>query len=224
MFGKSRSQRRAAFLSASSALAIIGGLGGNASACTSVGPGDAGPFANFATNLDCLTVHQANVHGNVSNASGGVIGPPGSAQPATVLINNSTISGAVQNSGTINAGGGTPGGILVTGGSVVTNGIVNNGGGTIAVSGTGGSAFGIKVSQSSFSGGITNSGVITVSSSSSAVGIQIGGSSPPPPPPSPPPPPPPASINPTSLNSPSITTGTTTSGGGKSSPNRNKHK
>jgi hypothetical protein len=212
MFGKSRSRRRAAVLSATSALAIIAGLGGNASACSNlIGPADFPGFENLGS-LDCLSVtNNARVHGNVSNGSTGVIGSPASVQPATVLINNATISGAVQNSGTINAGGGTPGGILVTGGSVVTNGIVNNGGGTIAVGGTGGSAFGIKVSQSSFAGGITNSGVITVSSTGSAVGIQIGGGSPPPPP---------ASINPSSTGTPTIIT---TSVAGNPSP-LNKHK
>ena len=217
MSGKSRSRRRVAALSATSALAIIAALGGNAWGCNNlVGPADFPGFENLGS-LDCLSVtNNARVHGNVSNGSAGVIGAPASVQPATVLINNATISGAVQNSGTINAGGGTPGGILVTGGSVVTNGIVNNGGGTIAVGGTGGSAFGIKVSQSSFTGGITNSGVITVSSTGSAVGIQIGGGSPPPPPP--------ASINPTSSGTPTITTSiTTTSGAGISSP-LNKHK
>ncbi|MGH7122790.1 MAG: hypothetical protein ACREFI_00350 [Stellaceae bacterium] len=209
MFGKSRSQRRA-ILSASSALALIAGLGGNAGACTNLtGPADFLAFENTGV-LDCVSVtNGARVHGNLSNGSTGVIGPPASSQPATVSINNSTISGAVTNSGQILAGGTTPGGILVTGGSVVSSGVVNNTTGTISVSGTGGSAFGIKVSQSSFSGGITNNGVITVTNTGNAVGLVVGGSSPPPPPP-------PASINPGSpvITGSTVTT-TNTSGGRK---------
>ena len=202
MFRKSRSQRRA-ILSASSALALIAGLGGNASAaCTNLtGPADFGAFLNTGT-IDCLSVsNNARVHGNLSNGSTGVIGPPSSSQPAAMSINNSTISGAVQNSGQVFAGGTTPGGILVTGGSVVGNGIINNKTGTISVGGTGGTAFGIKVSQPSFSGGITNNGVITVTNSGSAAGIQVGGGGPSPPPP-------PAPIHTTSVNSPSTNSGT----------------
>jgi hypothetical protein len=223
MFRKSRSQRRAA-LSATSALAIIAGLGGNAWACSPPGSGPFAAFENFGT-IDCVSLNNTTVHGNVTNGSTGKIGPPSSPVPATVTINNSTIGGAVQNSGQVSASGGTPGGILVTGGSVVGNGIVNNKTGTISVSGTGNSAFGIKVSQSSFSGNITNSGVINVTNSSgSAVGLLItgGGSSPPPPPP------PPASINPGSLGTPTITTTskitpTSTGGGTTWSSGKPKH-
>ncbi len=216
MFRKSRCQRRA-ILSATSALAIIAGLGGNAWACNSsgtiTGPGAFGAFSNFGT-LDCVTVtNHATVNGNVSNGSTGVIGPSSSPAPATVSIDNSTINGAAQNSGHIFASGGTPGGISVTGGSVVTNGITNSSTGTINVTGSGPSAFGIQVSQSSFTGGITNSGVIVVNNSSgSAVGIQVGGSSPPPPPP------PPAPLNPGSLNTPTITSTSNVT------PPGNKHK
>lgn len=222
MFRKSGSQKRV-FLSATSALAIIAGLGGNASAaCTNfTGPADFLAFENFS-HIDCVAVtNGAKVHGNLSNGSTGVIGPPSSPQPATMSIDNSTVSGAVQNSGQIFAGGGTPGGIKVTGGSVITNAIINNGTGTISVNGAGASAFGIGVSQSSFTGGITNSGVIVVNNSGgSAAGIQVGGGLSPPPPPSPP-----ASINPGSLNTPAvITTSSFTSTGGGAPPPSGKGK
>ncbi len=175
----SRSQRMR-ILSATSALAIVAGMGGNAWACTLdgtiTGPGSFGAFANFGT-LDCVAItNSAVVHGGVSNGASGVIGPPGSPAPGSLWIDSSTISGAVQNSGHIFASGGTPAGINVTGASVITNGIINNRTGTIGVSGSGGSAFGIHVNVSSFTGGITNSGIITVTNASgSAVGIEVGG-------------------------------------------------
>ena len=205
MSRKSRSQR-ARVLSATSALAIIVGLGGNAWACnpngTITGPGSFGAFSNFGT-LDCVTItNGAVVHGAVSNGSTGVIGPPGSPAQGSLSIDSATISGAVTNSGHIFASGGTPAGINVTGSSVVTNGIINNSTGTIGVNASGGSGVGIGVNVPTFTGGITNSGVITVTSASgSAAGIQVGGGgglSP-------------APINPSSINPP------TTSGGGVTS-------
>ncbi|HKX11413.1 MAG TPA: hypothetical protein VJN67_24645 [Stellaceae bacterium] len=182
MSRKSRSQRRA-ILSATSALAIIVGLGGNAWACSPT----SGTFAFFTNtgSVDCFNFNNATVTGNLSNTSTGTIGPPSSPAPGSLVVNSSTIGGSLSNSGQINASGGTPNGIVVTGGSVVGGGIINNSTGTINVNASGPSAAGIKVSQSSYSGGITNSGVIVVNNSSgSAVGISVtGGVSPPPPPP-----------------------------------------
>jgi len=199
-------------LSATSALALIVGLGSNAWACnpggTITGPGSFGAFDNLGT-LDCVTItNHARVNGGVSNGSTAVIGSPGSPQPGSLSIDNSTISGAVQNSGHIFASGGTRSGISVTGGSVITNGIINNKTGTIGVNVSGGSGFGIQVSQSSFTGGITNNGLISVTNSSgSAVGIQVGGSGGVGP----------APINPSSVNTPttSSTTGSVTSFSGR---------
>jgi hypothetical protein len=221
MSGKSRSQKRA-ILSATSALAIIVGLGGNAWACQSLGTfagGNFPAFTNFGT-LDCINItNHTTLNGNLSNASTGVIGPPGGSVPATVSIDSSTISGTVQNSGQINASGGSPGGIKVTGGSVIGGGIINNKTGTINVNVSGPSAFGIQVAQSSFTGGITNNGAIVVNNSSgSSVGIQVGGGSSPPPPP--------ASINPSSLTTPTIKTTSNfspPSGNTWFGNNRNKH-
>lgn len=205
MSRKSRSHRRA-ILSATSALAIMVGLGGNAWACGAT----SGTFAFFSNtgSVDCLNFNNATVNGNLSNTSTGTIGPPSSPAPGSLVVNGSTIGGSLQNSGRINASGGTPGGILVTGGSVVGGGIINNRTGTINVNASGPSAFGIQVSQSSFSGGITNSGVIVVNNSSgSSVGISVtGGPSPPPPPPAP--------INPT-IKTTSNTGSNFTSFGGK---------
>jgi hypothetical protein len=175
---------------------------------TITGPGAFGAFTNAGT-LDCVTItNNATVNGGVSNGSTGVIGSPGSPRPGSLSIDSSTINGSVQNSGHIFASGGTPAGINVTGGSVITNGIINNRTGTIGVSGTGGSAFGIRVSQSSFTGGITNSGVISITNSSgSAVGISVGGSGGVGP----------APINPSSVNTPTTsgTTGSVTSFSGR---------
>jgi hypothetical protein len=200
-------------LSATSFVALIAGMGGNALACSPT----TGDFAFFTNNttLDCLNLTTATVHGNVTNTSTGVIGSPSTPAPATVQINNTTINGTLQNSGQIKASGGTPGGISVTGGSVITKGIVNTSTGTIGVSASGPSAFGIQVSQSSFSGGITNNGVISVTNSSgSAVGIQVGGGGVSPPPP-------PAPINPsssttsTTTTSNVVTSSNTNTGGGR---------
>jgi hypothetical protein len=98
--------------SATSVLALAAGLGGNAWACnpggTITGPGSFGAFSNFGT-LDCVTItNNAVVNGGVSNGSTGVIGPPGTPAPGSLSIDNSTISGAVQNSGHIFAGTGHP--------------------------------------------------------------------------------------------------------------------
>jgi hypothetical protein len=214
MFRNSRSQKRA-ILSATSALALLAGIGGNAWACSPMS-GSFTFFTNTGT-TDCLNFNGATVHGNVSNSSTGVIGPPGAPAPASLVINNSTINGSLSNSGHINASGGTPGGISVTGGSVITNGIINNITGTIGVNASGPSAFGIQVSQSSFSGGITNNGVINVTNSSgSAVGIQVGGGVSPPSPPAP--------INPSSLTTPSIKTTSNTNVGGLSAGFGKQHK
>jgi len=214
MFRTSRAQKRA-ILSATSALALIAGLGGNALACSPMS-GSFAAFSNTGT-IDCLNFNNATVNGNVSNSSTGVIGPPASPAPASVLINNTSINGSLQNSGHINASGGTPGGISVTGGSVITNGIINNSTGTIGVTGSGPTAFGIQVSQSSFSGGITNNGVINVTNTGSAVGIQVGGAV------SPPPPPPPAPINTSSFTTPTVKTTSSSTGGSSSGFGRHRH-
>jgi hypothetical protein len=174
---------RACILSTTSVIAVMAVLGSQALACnpagTFTGPGTFGAFSNSST-LDCVTItNHALVNGNVVNGVGGVIGSPGSPQPGALSIDASTINGSVQNSGHITASGGTLNGISVTGSSVVTNGIINNRTGTIGVSGLSGNLVGISVNQSSFSGNITNSGLITVTSgggaSASAVGIGIGG-------------------------------------------------
>jgi len=174
---------RACILSATSAIAIVAASGGEAMACnpggTLTGPGPFGAFSN-SSNLDCVAItNHAVVNGNVTNGVGGAIGSPASPQPGALSIDASTINGAVQNSGHIAASGGTLNGISVTGSSVVTNGIINNRTGTIGVSGLSGNFVGINVNQSSFSGNITNNGLITVTSgggaSASAVGIGIGG-------------------------------------------------
>lgn len=146
---------------------------------TFTGPGSFGAFSN-SSSLDCVSItNHAVFNGNVANGVGGTIGSPASPQPGALSIDASTINGAVQNSGHINASGGTLNGISVTGSSVVTNGIINNSTGTIGVSGVSGNLVGINVTQSSFNGNITNNGLITVTSgsgaSASAVGIGVGG-------------------------------------------------
>src|SRR5690348_6250703 len=100
MSRKSRSQRRA-ILSATSALAIIVGLGGNTwAACTQI----SGNFAAFSNSvsLNCWNFNSATVTGNVTNTSTGTIGPPSSPAPGTVVVNSSTIGGSLSNSGQIN--------------------------------------------------------------------------------------------------------------------------
>lgn len=169
---------RARILSATSLLAMIAAAGGDASACSPAGTRTgSGTFSGFSNSgsLDCISItNLAIINGNVSNGATGVLGPPGAPAPGTLSIDNSTINGAIQNSGHINASGGTLNGISVTGGSVVTKGIINNSTGTISASGNG-NLVGINVNQSSFSGNITNNGLITVTSSNSAAGISVGG-------------------------------------------------
>ncbi len=196
-------------LSATSALALIVGLGGPSWACPIL-TGTIGGFTNTGT-VDCFNFNNATVTSGVSNSSTGVIGSPASPQPGSVNLNNTTINGSLQNSGRISASGGTPAGINVTGGSVVTNGIINNKTGTIGVNASGSSAFGIHVNQSSFSGNITNNGVISVTNSSgSAVGIAVGGTGGSGP----------APIKPTSLN----TSASSPTGGVTTLNPKNRHK
>jgi uncharacterized protein with beta-barrel porin domain len=162
------------------------GTAGPASAGCYTGPY---PFTNNTTR-SCLTVSHTSFAGNVVNA--------GTLQPTTfntgILVISSTITGQVSNAGTITNG--FTDGINVETNAVITNGIVNTGqikvtdpsnssgiqiGNTATFAGgidnaTGGSITaainGVLVLQvSTFSGGITNTGLI----SNGSAGLHVNG-------------------------------------------------
>src|SRR5437763_1892003 len=159
-----RSRVRRLLLTTSSVLALIAGVNAGAqAACTAV----VVPASNAAS-IDCIVISGTGDYansGSISNAFSG-----GTSTAAIQVV--TTLSGAIQNTGTIHADiPGTTGirnAIKITG--IVTGGITSSG--TIAASGA--TAAGIFIfGPTSFGGGITNSGLISVSGGSSARGISL---------------------------------------------------
>src|ERR1700759_997462 len=68
--------------------------------------GGAGPFNNTTNAINCINIQNSTVNGgtgNVSNTSPGVIATTSTALSTGIRINNSTLTGAVINTGTITA-------------------------------------------------------------------------------------------------------------------------
>jgi hypothetical protein len=160
-----------------SALAMTATAGSAALACNPSivinGSATMGGITNSG-NIECLVVGDgAAVDGDITNK--GTVGSASSPAETGILVRNATISGAIVNTGVINARGAA---IKVTGNSTVTGGIQNGSEGTIEARGEDGNSKGVGVSGAGFSG-ITNSGTIIVNSGKGrAVGIAIDGSSP----------------------------------------------
>lgn len=101
---------------------------------------------------------------NIVNQAGGTITSHANSIGAGIFVKSSTVTGSIVNSGVISGASG----IQITHGLVV-GGITNNAGGTIM--GLKGSGAGIGLWNSTLSGGITNSGVI---SGASGIHLFIG--------------------------------------------------
>ena len=100
--------------------------------------------------VHCIVVNNTSFSGNLVNSGTGTISP---GEPTGISVNNSTITGQIFNAGTISAGG--PG-ILIKSNSALTSGISNSG--TISAGGDGG----IYINGvSTFAGGINNSGTFS---------------------------------------------------------------
>jgi uncharacterized protein with beta-barrel porin domain len=100
-----------------------------------------------SSNIDCISIQNATVTGNVTNASPFVVAPTGISNG--VLVNNASIGGSVINAGTIAAPGNWA---IYLFNASIAGGVSNSG--TISANS------GIFLATSSFSGGITNSGSI----------------------------------------------------------------
>jgi len=146
-----------------SAVALIAG-GAGAEAQVIANP--ATPFTNSAT-IKAITFDDGLVHnGNVTNATTGVINASGAPFPGftgITVINNSTLSGVITNSGSITAANN---GIAVEG-AVVAGDIVNATTGKIVASGFGNgiSLINASLNAGAFSGSILNNGSISTEAS-----------------------------------------------------------
>ncbi len=149
-------------LATSSVAALVAGGSGPARAACVVITGPSAGFTNpVATTIDCITVTNATVNGNIVNA--GTITPGGPTGIA--ILDSSLFNGAVLNSGTISA---NQTGISVFNVSTFTAGIANTG--TINASQNG-----IFVNNvGTFAGGIGNTGTITAGSGGIVVGSPCG--------------------------------------------------
>src|SRR5579883_2866642 len=153
-------QRRLRYLlTTASAAAMIVGLTAEANAACSVVP--AGGLSN-STTIDCIDV-TSTVTGNIVNVPPGTIRNQFGATPTYTthaILVVSTLSGSIQNTGTIlaNAPGatGSRNAIIAKGASVITEGITNNG---IVKAAGSTSVAGMLIGSASFAGGIANQSV-----------------------------------------------------------------
>jgi autotransporter-associated beta strand protein len=129
--------------------------------------GTAATVSNSAATGNCILIENgASVSGNVTNTSTGILTAHGILSSRTgITINNSTVGGTVNNSGTINA---IASGIRVENGGAVTEGVTNSGTITMANSSVFSSSAGILIGADRptynitvFTGSISNSGTIT---------------------------------------------------------------
>ena len=150
---------RLRLLLASSSLAALligGGAPGAYAACAINDVGNslgAGPFNNSTNSINCINIENSTVNGgtgNVSNTSPGAIITTPTGLPTGIRINNSTLTGAVINTGAITTGMTTGAGIRLINNAVVASGVTQHR--TISAA-----TFGIIAQFSAtFEGGITN--------------------------------------------------------------------
>ena len=156
--GQRGSRRPVRFLLATSSVAalVVGApfvditrVANAAPVCTLAASGPSGPVSNAGT-INCISVNNAAVTGNVSNT--------GTLTSATtgIAVTNSTITGAIIDTGTI------AGGITLDSKSVIN-----------------GTATGISVTGPTFGGGISNAGSITLTTTGpfSVAAINVNGAS-----------------------------------------------
>ena len=160
--------------STSVAALLIGGGAPAAFANCQLGPaGNQASVSNSGT-INCINIEGITVTGDVTNTGTGIINATGpfSLSRNGIIIQYASVGGAVVNAGQITASG-YGNGIFVTSNATVSGGI-NNSGTITAALGNGiliGSTSTLSVTISSFGGGITNSGTITAST---GTGIVVG--------------------------------------------------
>jgi len=167
--GSDRNRLRLLLASSSLAAILIGSGTPQAYAASCVindvsNSAGAGPFNNTTNSINCINIQNSTVNGgagNVSNTSPGVIATTSATLPTAIRINNSTLIGAIINTGSITATIGNGEGVVVISQAFVANGITNSG--NIAAQ-SNGIEDGVEgFALSSFAGGITNSGTIVAS-------------------------------------------------------------
>ncbi|MGA8078179.1 MAG: hypothetical protein WB868_12410, partial [Xanthobacteraceae bacterium] len=174
---RGRSSVGIAVLLASSSVAALLAGGGSAFALCAISPGTNQPSVSNSAKINCININGITVTGNVTNTITGVTTPIGVAPPSQtgITINNSTVGGAVINSGEIRDDTGGIKGIFVTNNADVAGGVNNSG--TISAGSAGifvgGTPVtnGASVTISTFAGGISNSGTI----SGNFAGVFVGG-------------------------------------------------
>ena len=160
--------------STSVAALLIGGGAPPAFANCQLGPpGNQASVSNSGT-INCINIEGITVTGDVTNTGTGIINATGPFNLSRngIIIQYASVGGAVVNAGQITASG-YGNGIFVTNQATVSGGI-NNSGTITAALGNGiliGSTSTLSVTISSFGGGITNSGTITAST---GTGIVVG--------------------------------------------------
>jgi outer membrane autotransporter protein len=152
-------------LASSSIAALLLAAGTPAwAACSTVISGQALPSVSNPGASDCITITNSAITGDVTNNTGATLITTGTAAPSKtgIQIVDSSIGGSVSNAGVISASGF---GIFVEESSI-SNGITNSS--TISAG-----ASGITIlSETSFSGGVSNSGTITATG---IAGVLISG-------------------------------------------------
>ena len=172
--GEASGRRLRLLLASSSVAALL--VGGGVPAFAQCAVNDVnnslgtGPISN-STAINCINVQNSTVNGSVTNAGAGVITPSGGTPPTKtgITIDNSTIGGTISNAGTITMGAT---GIKVDNDATVSAGISNSGTISARIEGIFVGGHSAATSVSTFAGGISNGGLITVSNNN---GIRVDG-------------------------------------------------
>lgn len=111
-----------------------------------------------------IVISGSTVSGAVSNA-----GTISAANPSVLSIATSTVGGGIANNGTINSSGAGARAVNIGPATTIFNGFANGQAGVISANGTG-QVTAVSIGQDTVSGGITNNGQITGSSTTTALG------------------------------------------------------
>ena len=111
-----------------------------------------------------IVVSGSTVTGTVSNA-----GTISAGMPSVLSIATSTVGGGISNSGMINSSGNGARGVNIGPANTIFNGIANGQNGVISANGAG-QVTAVSIGQDTVSGGVTNNGQITASTTTTALG------------------------------------------------------
>jgi len=111
-----------------------------------------------------IVISGSTITGAVSNA-----GTISAGMPSVLSIATSTVGGGISNSGTINSTGNGARGVNIGPANSIFNGIANGQSGVISANGAG-QVTALSIGQDTVSGGVTNNGQITASTTTTALG------------------------------------------------------